>query len=369
MSERPLLLVLMPSLRISGGNKETVRLVREILDRGEIDVLIASMWKHPHEVDTSGIPVVRLLQAEPVASRALVQFPRIAMAFRKLLPRVRQRGSGRLFLMLTHYTTYPLAWLAPSQRRICFNQDMEWRFVPAGLRRFLLRGAILLTNRRSTVVTTNAYVTDTYLARGIQIFGEASIWADPKWLTPETQQVRDIDVLMLLRGSGIKRLDLYLQAIELFRAKTRLRLAVITPDSAIAEQVQANVRDTYLRPTDGEMQALFARSKCLLLLSDVEGFGLPPLEAMGSGCVPACRDSGGVRCYMQGDFAELLFAPAVPIQEIVDAVARRIDQGTLPEAAAARHAFSAGLEASRRSREVCVQALWALLREGQDAEQ
>jgi glycogen synthase len=46
------------------------------------------------------------------------------------------------------------------------------------------------------------------------------------------------------------------------------------------------------------MKEIYSKSKIFIHLSDHEGFGLPPLEAMGSGCVPLCRHSGGVIAYM-----------------------------------------------------------------------
>ena len=357
MSAKPLLLILTPSLRISGGNKEIVRLVQEMMANEQLDVVIASMWRHGSEVDTGGLRVVHLLEAEPVASRALVQLPAITLAFRRLLSQLRSGPERRVSLMLTHYSTYFLGWVAARTPRICFNQDMEWLFVPPGVRRSFLKRAILATNRRSAVVTTNAYVTQTYLSKGVQPLGEASIWADPKWVSSTLPQARDIDVLMLVRGSMIKRLDLYFEALSLFRTRTQLRVAVITPDAAVASRVRADVPDIYVLPTDEELQSLYRRSKVFLLLSDVEGFGLPPLEAMGSGCVPACRDSGGVRCYMQGEFAELLFDLGTPVQQIVDTVADRVQSERLPSAEAAQRAFAAGLAAGRVSRANCIRSL------------
>ena len=168
---------------------------------------------------------------------------------------------------------------------------------------------------------------------------------------------------MLLRSSGIKRLDLYRQALSLLRQDTSLRVAVITPDSSIAAELAAAHTEVYLRPSDEEMRALFARSRVFLLLSDVEGFGLPPLEAMGSGCVAACRDSGGVRCYMTGELAGLLFPLAEPVDQIVTTVASRIRHASLPGEAYARQTFAEGLQASLATRKATVRRLQAVLGE------
>ena len=78
----------------------------------------------------------------------------------------------------------------------------------------------------------------------------------------------------------------------------------------------------------------------------MEGFGLPPLEAMGGGCIPACRDSGGVRNYMHGQFHRLLFPLSEKVPNIVREVATCVQQGTLPNEAVAKAAFQTGLQDS-----------------------
>ena len=66
-----------------------------------------------------------------------------------------------------------------------------------------------------------------------------------------------------------------------------------------------------------EMKTLYARSNFFVHLSDHEGFGLPPLEAMGGGCLPLCRDSGGVRSYMLDDLlSRQLFARDVGVEPL-----------------------------------------------------
>lgn len=348
------LLMVVPSLRISGGNIEAVRLARELAQTGAVQVRIVSMWKPQHEVSAADMPVTHLLARQPLASRAWLDMPRIAAAFTRLV-RQHERATGESpVLLLTHFSTFPLAWLRPRLRLACFNQDMEWLFVPPGPARVLLKRVILRTSRKATVVTSNPYITQAYRERGIPPFCEASIWADGKWLTPASNaRPRDLDVLMLLRGSPIKRLDLYHRCLALLRS-TPWRVAVITPDTAIAEALRSTTAEVHLRPTDEEMRTLYRRSRTFLLLSDVEGFGLPPLEAMGSGCVPVCRDAGGPRCYMQGVFTDLLVPKSVTMENLIADLDVRLRNDQLPSPDTAREHFAVGLAASLASRAACV---------------
>ena len=94
------------------------------------------------------------------------------------------------------------------------------------------------------------------------------------------------------------------------------------------------------------MRAIYERTRVFLLLSEHEGFGLPPLEAMGSGCVPLCRDAGGVRAYMQGELAENILPLALPAEDVLErAVALAHDENHLTRLRmAAREIFDDGLE-------------------------
>jgi glycosyltransferase involved in cell wall biosynthesis len=144
---------------------------------------------------------------------------------------------------------------------------------------------------------------------------EAPIWADRKFLCADSLS-RDIDFVMVLRKGNHKRLDLYLRFIVL-ASDNGVSVAVITPEDEIAIQVRSKVTEVHLRPNQSMMGALYARSSCFIHLSEHEGFGLPPLEAMGAGCIPLCRDSGGVRAFMlDGPVANLLLPLTMPIEEV-----------------------------------------------------
>ncbi len=103
---------------------------------------------------------------------------------------------------------------------------------------------------------------------------------------------------MVLRNGHYKRLDLYRQFIAKCISKNNLTLAVITPEIKIFNEIKESVDFCYFCPSIADMRDIYSRSKIFIHLSDHEGFGLPPLEAMGAGCIPLCRNSGGVRAYM-----------------------------------------------------------------------
>jgi glycosyltransferase involved in cell wall biosynthesis len=230
------------------------------------------------------------------------------------------RRGAKVKLVTTHYSTLPFGWFAPRLRRYCFLQDEEWLFVPDGMTRRILRSFILFCCASSRVVTSNEYISARISSAGIHPEAEARIWASSLFESKEVSRDRSIDIAMLLRHGSIKRLDLYLQLLHSAGKKGR-QFAVITCEDDIAETASKSAAVCLLRPSDEEMKTLYERSKLFVLLSDREGFGLPPLEAMGSGCVPVCRDSGGIRCYMKGPLKENV----IPLDSPVEIVWERLD--------------------------------------------
>jgi glycosyltransferase involved in cell wall biosynthesis len=78
------------------------------------------------------------------------------------------------------------------------------------------------------------------------------------------------------------------------------------------------------RVSEGELRGLYRSASCLAFPSLYEGFGLPPLEAMASGCPVAAATSGALP-EVCGDAAIMFHPEDVPAmsQAIADAIASR----------------------------------------------
>lgn len=309
MSNTCPVLVVVPALSMNGGIREALRLAHDVQAAGH-PVRVLSLWRSPQAAQTlqtlcpGPLSVEELSPWRPRAWLAPVQLPLLAWRFWR---RQTQAEAASAPLVFTHYATWPLALAVARRRRWFFVQDLEWRFLASGALSAALKVFMTAMLRRGQVLSANAYLTGALGGLGLTVHSERPVWADPGFATEPSHAVRDIDLVMVLRRGAHKRPDLSLALIA--QVAARWRLAVITPDDDLACSVAAQVTICLLRPDQQAMRALYARSRCFVHLSEHEGFGLPPLEAMGAGCVPLCRDSGGVRCYLDGPLAEQLVVP------------------------------------------------------------
>lgn len=338
-------IIVVPSLKISGGIREVLRLRTE-LDRDGHSSGILSLWTSPHAM-TSDPSVTHLSSWAPHVACAPVHLPILAYRFAQWW---RRAGRGASAIVFTHYVTLPLALLTPRKQRFFFVQDLEWNFIGTELLSRLLRRLILAIYRTGRIISANAYLSERLTKEGMHVAIEAPIWADPGFNAADAP-TQDVDFAMVLRKGAHKRLDLYLRFIELARG-SQLRVAVVTPEDAIVTLVREQVAEVLLRPTHEEMRSLYARSTCFIHLSEHEGFGLPPLEAMGAGCIPVCRDSGGVRAFMsEGHFADLLLPLTMSIEDVfAKAASVATNRPRSKYRAAARDSFSQGLTRAEHAR-------------------
>lgn len=322
------------------------------------ETTVVSMWRTDHPLPTE-LDILHLSEFRSVSWRAGFQLPVVAVKFARWLRGLRRQGAKAHLVIFTHYATLPLALFVPRSRRYVFVQDLEWKFLRNAPLSWIVRAVVMFFYRRSTVITANSYLSKSLGELGVEVTCEMPIWADPAFLIQSSDVFRDIDFAMVLRKGDHKRLDLYLAFIAAVRNLGPFRIAVISPEDEIADSVRTMVSICEARPSLEVMRSVYTRTKCFVHLSDHEGFGLPPLEAMGTGCVPLCRDSGGIRAFMNTEALEPLLLPlSMPIDEVASAAAQLVaDPARLAGfSRECQLAFSAGLDVQRRRTE-CIEVL------------
>ena len=336
------LIVLVPALKITGGIKEIVKLAQDAQALGA-NVHIIAMWRTRDQVFCDNIEVEYISNSSISLKRVIVELPLVMLRLGH-----RALRSGRTSWLLSHYATYLVVPFVRTPRLWFFVQDLEWTFVPSRLRP-LLRRFIATCLARGQVLTANRYLSSELTAQKIKVVSTLPIWASSAF-SGSMDVPRDIDVVMIIRRGSHKRVELALDILALSSIRhPQLRIAVITPnDEFIPELPMGRGIITLLRPSIREMRQLYERSKLFLLVSEHEGFGLPPLEAMGSGCVPICSDAGGVRAYMQDELRDNIFSLDLDAAAIIDLVAARLDDEPRlsHQRMAARRIFDHGLQSA-----------------------
>jgi glycosyltransferase involved in cell wall biosynthesis len=308
----------LPSLRISGGVSEALRFANDLKKCFPI-VDVICLWRAKNASDNQGIPIRYLTNFSANLFWATPQLFVIFLNFLNYLLAVKSKSHIWVF---THYSTVPLALLVPRSKRWFFVQDLEWKFIKNNFLSYLLKIIILSVYRRSNIICANKYLDVELSILGVSPVGSAPIWADSFFYKDLDENVsREIDVLMILRKGAHKRLDLYVLAVKYFKLHyPHVHVVAISTDDDIVCDINDNVDACYIRPDRSIMKKLYSNSKVFLLLSEHEGFGLPPLESMGSGCVPVCRDSGGPRSYMTGGLRHCILSNDKSVSDICDTV-------------------------------------------------
>jgi glycosyltransferase involved in cell wall biosynthesis len=180
--------------------------------------------------------------------------------------------------------------------------------------------------RADTVITISAFCKERIIARlGVQSerIVIAALGVDIEAFTPYDGP-RDPLVLYPAGGWPYKNHERLVEAVALLRAdRPHLRLVFTggwAPDlGALPEWVEHRGL-----VSEAELRELYRRASCLAFPSLYEGFGLPPLEAMASGCPVAAATSGSLP-EVCGD-AAIMFDPLdVPAMAaaVSDAIASR----------------------------------------------
>lgn len=298
--------MLLPSLGLSGGTAEALKLARDLKIR-DVDVTVVSFWRNNQEIDFTDIRVIHLTGLIQAKFTAILSFPLVLIKCFLVLLRLKRLNG---IVIATHYITVPTIFMFSRSRRFVFIQGLEWNFFSGILRKIAKLCLSQVPKFASTIFANNYLKSEFRMSKRSHNF-VFPIWADKEFFGEDELPAyshREYDVVFVLRNDKNKRPDLYYALVkELKRNTVWLKIACIAPDRELQGRFTGLVDRFIISPSREDMRELYSNSKFFIHLSDSEGFGLPPLESMGSGCIPYCRDSGGVRQYLIPEFSSLMF--------------------------------------------------------------
>jgi len=206
--------------------------------------------------------------------------------------------------VLTHALTFS-SFLLPKKvldRSVIVIQDMDWSGVRQPFGMFMKAGGKITLRNHRAILAANPYLTNEIRLIGNNVIGQFKLGISKVFCDadePITSQNRDIDFLFIARPQGRKRLSFYIEWIKaISKLNPRIRIAAASQDRDVLMALSRLNQVQLHQPSDDlELKKLYKRSKFFLLASSAEGFALPPLEAMGSGCIPVITECGGPSVY------------------------------------------------------------------------
>jgi len=220
---------------------------------------------------------------------------------------LKNRKSNSDYFILTHFSTYILIPFLPKERTHIFFQGLEYSFIRSPILSRLIKSYIRFLSNKISCFASNPMLRASLEASSIQCDFNLNQWCDEYFITMkdstnDAHRSRKYDLCLIFRKSSVKRPDLYINFLRLNSQSSQpLRLAIILvePDSLQSDKtIVSNTHSFFLCPPRQVLKAIYSDSSYYLLLSDHEGFALPPVEAMCCGSVPIVRDSYGPRAYM-----------------------------------------------------------------------
>lgn len=300
--------IVLPSLKTSGGTLNAIELAKEIKNNN-FDVELLVLWECEKPINTTHLKVKKLSSSKTNAKLAFIHI--LYFIFKFIFEK-----ENKTNYIFTHYSTLPLS-LHIKNKYTIFNQGVEWEFIKTPFLNLFFEKIVIYFYKKANVITINSFLKEKLKEKGINS-KIRPLWASDFFKSDSKNKKKNIDVLIFPRKGYVKRLDLYLSLIEQIKYNTKI--LAITPDYSIKEIFEKKGIEVLFTPTKHQIKKAYERSKIIAFLSENEGFGLPPAEAMGSGCIPICRDSGGPRSYMTGVMSEYL----IPLDHNINYVSEKI---------------------------------------------
>ncbi len=237
--------------------------------------------------------------------------------FKTLLWYIFNMEKADLYIANFFPTFYPIFIrnILKSEKFVYFIQDIEYKFVKFPLNIFALFTYILPSKKIALSHFIKQMIGD--LDTEVALPGVSNIFLK---MQPRERDFNKNSLIIghIIRKERLKNSRLFLKALPGL-IKRGYRILVVADKNTIKtlkDQYPDNLSGIVYTDSQTLCTEFYDKIDIFVHTSIVEGFGLPPLEAMARGCVVLLTDSGGVREYAE-DKINTLFIDKAQFEDIL----------------------------------------------------
>jgi glycosyltransferase involved in cell wall biosynthesis len=306
------------SLEMSGGLRVTFQYIAALFERDhQISVLVPDDARGDYFQLSDGIKVITVKTPRLFGRRL---YPLMVLLFALKTPRCN-------VLVANSWQTMLPSWLASVRlkSRLVFLVQHHDALVQGrqggrtGVRGWINERLAKLTYRLpATRIAVSSWVSEVLTTQ----YGKVSVvvpnGVDVSRFQPQSEAARygepAQNIMVLGRKAHWKGFDEALEAIRLARkSNPRLRMLLVTRDDLpLPNDIPFEKK---VPRNDDELRACYCQADIFLYTSRLEGFGLPPLEAMACERPVVTTDCGGVKDFAQHEKNCLMVRPQDPAEQ------------------------------------------------------
>ncbi len=323
---------ILSSLQLSGGVKVILEVTNRLIERGHIVNLIVPKGTVDPKVSSIS-PNAKVFESAVPFSPNLSAFDKCRLVYS-----LANTAPKSDFIISTHTPTTAAVLLAAKIQNkgipFWYFQDYPDMFLPHTIESWLLRNAL---RWHKAAFAVSEYCKQVLLDSGINkpVVVVPDGLSNPQIFYPNNHDQIDksfqgtIPLLFLGDPRPRKGLADFLAAAEIaFQQNNKIVLWIASKIDLIVSSTAPY--QLFIRPNDQELAKLYRDCAIFVSASWIEGFGLPPLEAMACGAPVVMTDSKGVRDYAQNGENCILTPPKNP-KALAEGILKIIQNPSLAE--------------------------------------
>ena len=324
--------IIIPSFKVGGGTRVFVELANKLCTTYKVSIAYPN-----NSNDTNNFVIDNSISLIKIGNNANSRIKKLCNLFR--LVRYLNNNYCDSIVIYTDPLFTIIANFIRAKNKYRFIQADDYAMFDDGL---ILGSGILLKlykilakrsySYKCKYIFNSKYVYDRYVdisKRNDVPFRLVHPAINPFFLSSPNERSEKINICLVARKHPLKGLITFIDAYRGLdtRLKEKLgKIYLISHDNL--EAFDTRGMDIIVPRSDIEIANIYKSSDIFISTSWREGFGLPPIEAMGCGCAVITSNSMGVNEYAIPNTNCLMFAPK-DVTELSQCIQTLIEDGTL----------------------------------------